>query len=106
MGPMTVLALVGPGSLARSLVACRAGDKCPADDGHRADEGCRVDVRRSGEWPARSWATQRAHTAASSNELDASRLAPCSPVLATSPTAHRPLTSVRPWRSTATPPMW
>src|SRR5690625_4065413 len=105
MGPVTVLALVGPGSLARSLVACRAGDECRAGDGCAGD-GCRADVRRSGGWPARSWATQRADTAASSNELDASRLAPCRPVLATSPTAHRPLTSVRPWRSTATPPMW
>lgn len=37
-------------------------------------------------------------------ELEARRLAPCTPVQATSPQAYRPGTVVRPWASVRTPP--
>src|SRR5579863_2888052 len=55
--------------------------------------------------PATSSATHAPVTAASSNELLASRLAPCSPVQAASPQAHNPLTELRPEPSTAIPPI-
>ena len=44
------------------------------------------------------------NTNPSSSELLASRFAPCSPVLATSPAAYNPGTSVRPCASVRTPP--
>ena len=44
------------------------------------------------------------HAAASSSELLASRLAPCTPVYAFSPHANRPSTDVAPCRSVTTPP--
>ena len=44
------------------------------------------------------------NTMPSSSELDASRLAPCTPVQATSPTAHSPGSAVAPPRSVTTPP--
>ena len=56
--------------------------------------------------PLMSSATSRPQTAASSRELEASRLAPCRPVQATSPAAHSPATLVRPSLSTLTPPIW
>ena len=43
-------------------------------------------------------------TMPSSSELEARRLAPCTPVQATSPTAHRPGNAVAPHRSVTTPP--
>ena len=51
-------------------------------------------------------ATDPAPTTASSSELLARRLAPCSPVPATSPHAHRPGSVLRPCQSTAMPPIW
>ena len=51
-------------------------------------------------WPARS-----AKTSPSSSEFEASRLAPCTPVEATSPTAQSPRRVERPSRSVRTPPM-
>ena len=48
----------------------------------------------------------RPNAAASSSELEASRLAPCTPVAAHSPTANRPGAAVRPSASAAMPPMW
>ena len=80
-----------------------AGDSVDGDDiddeaghsrrGSGPSAGCGVMA------PARS-----ANTEASSRELDASRLAPWTPVNATSPDAKSPSTSVRPSRSTTTPP--
>ena len=46
-----------------------------------------------------------AKTRPSSSELEASRLAPWTPVHATSPQAYRPGTLVRPSRSVMTPPL-
>ena len=43
-------------------------------------------------------------TMPSSSELEANRLAPCTPVQATSPTAHNPGSAVAPHRSVTTPP--
>ncbi|HWH34217.1 MAG TPA: FAD-binding protein [Acidimicrobiales bacterium] len=48
--------------------------------------------------------TRGAKTIPSSRELEASRLAPCTPVQATSPQAHRPARLVAPSRSVTTPP--
>nr|BFF20157.1 hypothetical protein GCM10025730_36780 [Promicromonospora thailandica] len=53
-----------------------------------------------------SRAAREANTMPSSSEFDASRLAPCTPVQATSPTAYRPSTDDRPSRSVTTPPEW
>ena len=53
-----------------------------------------------------SSAARAPNTRASSRELEASRLAPCRPVAAHSPTAHRPASELRPCASTATPPIW
>src|SRR5690606_30619885 len=44
------------------------------------------------------------YTTASSREFDARRLAPCTPVHATSPAAYRPGSDVRPAESVITPP--
>ena len=69
-------------------------------------------ARRTG--PARPAAAGRprgrspiraANTRPSSRQLEASRLAPCTPVQATSPQAYRPGTVVRPARSVRTPPL-
>ena len=46
-----------------------------------------------------SLATRAPNTTASSSELEASRLAPCAPVEATSPQAHSPSTVLRPCAS-------
>ena len=55
--------------------------------------------------PARIVSASRApKTMPSSNELEASRLAPWTPVQATSPAAHRPGSAVAPHRSVSTPP--
>ena len=62
--------------------------------------------RRSGSSRARSAAMRSANTNPSSNEFEASRFAPCTPVPATSPHAYRPDTVVRPRRSVCTPPEW
>ena len=51
-----------------------------------------------------SSAIRRAKTSPSSSELEASRLAPCTPVQAASPHAYRPGIEVRPRRSVRTPP--
>src|SRR4029079_12950822 len=48
---------------------------------------------------------RRPNNSPSSNELLASRLAPCTPVQATSPAANKPGSDVRPSRSVSTPPM-
>ena len=40
------------------------------------------------------------------DEFEAIRLAPCTPVEATSPQAYRPASDVRPCRSVRTPPTW
>src|SRR3954453_229326 len=56
--------------------------------------------------PPMSSAIQRAKASASKSELLARRLAPCSPVEATSPQAHKPGTVLRPRPSTLIPPMW
>ena len=58
----------------------------------------------AGRSTASSAAQRRAATRPSVMELDASRLAPWTPVHATSPTAKRPATLVRPSRSATTPP--
>ena len=50
-------------------------------------------------------AARAGNTTASRRELEARRLAPCRPVEATSPTAHRPGTLERPRASVAMPPM-
>ena len=52
-----------------------------------------------------SSAARAPNTSASSSELEASRLAPWTPVQATSPTAQSPSRVVRPSRSVRTPPM-
>ena len=49
-------------------------------------------------------AIRREKTRPSSSELEASRLAPCTPEQATSPVAYRPGTLLRPHRSVRTPP--
>ena len=49
--------------------------------------------------------TRAENTMPSSRELDASRLAPWTPVHATSPAAHSPGRSVAPSRSVTTPPI-
>ncbi len=49
-------------------------------------------------------ASRAPNTIPSSNEFDASRLAPCTPVQATSPTAHNPAIALAPSRSVTTPP--
>ena len=49
--------------------------------------------------------TRGAKTMPSSNELEASRFAPCRPVHAHSPTAYRPGSRARPSPSVATPPI-
>ena len=55
--------------------------------------------------PASMASTTRApNTMPSSSELDASRLAPCTPEQATSPAAHSPASDVAPSRSVTTPP--
>ena len=55
--------------------------------------------------PSRMASARRApNTIPSSSELEASRLAPCTPVQATSPAAHRPGSAVAPDRSVSTPP--
>ena len=54
--------------------------------------------------PGRTSAIRREKTSPSRSELEASRLAPCTPEQATSPVAYRPGTLVRPHRSVATPP--
>ena len=48
--------------------------------------------------------TRGANTMPSSSELDASRLAPCTPVQATSPQAHSPGRAEAPSRSVTIPP--
>ena len=58
-----------------------------------------------GMLPAMEFAILLAKTRPSSRELDASRLAPCTPVQATSPQAYSPGTSVRPQMSVMTPPL-
>src|SRR3954453_14007899 len=57
---------------------------------------------RPAKEPATLSETQPAQPTASVRELLASRLAPCRPVLATSPQAHSPATLLRPAPSTAT----
>ena len=49
--------------------------------------------------------TRAAKTMPSSSEFDASRLAPCTPVQATSPAAQSPGRAVAPSRSVTTPPI-
>ena len=49
-------------------------------------------------------ASRAPNTMPSSSELEASRLAPCTPVQATSPAAQRPGRAVAPDRSVSTPP--
>ena len=60
--------------------------------------------RAAGRSAASSAAQRRAATSPSVIEFEASRLAPWTPVQATSPTAKRPATLVRPSRSATTPP--
>jgi hypothetical protein len=48
---------------------------------------------------------RRPNTSPSSNELLASRLAPCTPLHATSPAANKPGNVVAPLRSVVTPPI-
>ena len=83
--------------------AWRCGRRCcrrrAAARRARGVPGSRSSVRMS-------CAARAANTTASSSELEASRLAPCRPVEATSPTAHRPGTLERPRASVAMPPMW
>ena len=55
---------------------------------------------------ARALRRRPPQTTASSSELLARRLAPCRPVQAASPQAHRPGNVLRPAISTSTPPMW
>src|SRR6202041_1106285 len=45
------------------------------------------------------------NTSPSSSELLANRLAPCTPVQATSPAAYNPRSDVLPWTSVLTPPI-
>ena len=59
----------------------------------------------SGKVPS-SAPSRRPNTTPSSSELLARRLAPCTPLQATSPTACRPGNEVLPSASTAIPPMW
>ena len=61
--------------------------------------------RARSDAPATLSATSPAKTTASVRELLARRLAPCRPVEATSPHAHRPRSELRPSSSTAIPPM-
>ena len=63
----------------------------PLGSGLRAPDGMRSARRAPNTMP-------------SSSELEASRLAPCTPVQATSPTAHSPGSAVAPHRSVTTPP--
>ena len=83
-------------------------------DGARRDRH-RRSVRRRRRPAGRGRGTAASSTAAArrparrprgppSRLLDASRLAPCTPVHATSPTAYSPGTAVRPSRSARTPP--
>ena len=65
---------------------------------------CRDRVQ-SDEASAISSANRSPKTNPSNNELLASRLAPCTPVQETSPTAYRLSTVVWPYVSTITPPM-
>ena len=78
-------------------------------DRHRAATplGLRRVRKGSRRWrdPAIASAARAPNTSPSSSELLASRLAPCTPVQATSPAANRPETDVRPSRSVSTPPM-
>ncbi len=63
----------------------------PLGSGLRAPDGMRS-------------ASRAPKTMPSSSELEANRLAPCTPVQATSPTAHSPGSAVAPHRSATTPP--
>ena len=60
----------------------------------------------AGSVPTMLSATALAMTTASSSELLARRLAPCRPLAATSPQAHRPSMVLRPSASATMPPMW
>ncbi len=59
---------------------------------------------RCGPFSTTSSAIRSAKTRPSRSEFEASRLAPWTPVQATSPHAYRPGTVVRPYRSVRTPP--
>ena len=59
--------------------------------------------RQARSTPSSAIAARRPKTSASASEFDASRFAPWTPVLATSPAANTPETLVRPHRSVSTP---
>ena len=102
--------------------ASAANDALGIDENNPQALGLAADPRRRGS-PATgvvtgppSWrgadsdastlsATRRPNTNASTSELLASRLAPCAPVAAVSPQAHKPGSEARPHESVHTPPM-
>ena len=70
-----------------------------------ADKARITPVARGPSRPAAMASAKRApNTIPSSSEFDARRLAPCTPVQATSPTAHNPANALAPSRSVTTPP--
>ena len=76
------------------------GGRVPRAD-HGWARGTRRTVRSRRATSPAAWC---AHTSASSRELLARRLAPCSPVRATSPSPSSPRIAVRPARSATMPP--
>ena len=90
----------------RSSSPRRLADRRPAAPTRPVGHGGRRPGSASAGSPrARSAPIRSANTRPSSSELEASRLAPCTPVQAHSPQAYRPGTLVRPSRSVRTPPL-
>ena len=83
--------------------ASGASSGCAGSRGADAARHARAEAV-AGRAAAMSSAMRSAKTRPSRSELEASRLAPWTPVQATSPHAYRPGTVVRPWRSVRTPP--
>ncbi len=88
----------------RLMRRCNAGRAATGTTGTGPGRASPLGSRPAPRSAATASAARRPITRPSSRLFDASRLAPCSPVRATSPAAYRPSTSVRPWVSVTTPP--
>ena len=105
---MTRVSAVIPAALRRTptLAVITASDsRITAGSTRPAGRVSGAGSRRGGS-PSRATAAaiRREKTRPSSRELEASRLAPCTPEQATSPVANRPGSDDCPSRSVATPP--
>ena len=91
---------VGPGGSGRPVRPVQ-----PTVDPRGAEDGPQRPRSARARPPRRDASARRApNTMPSSSELEASRLAPWTPVQATSPAAHNPGSAVAPHRSVSTPP--